>query len=224
MEPQALVDPASFLWDGPEEGPRFAFAHGAGAPMDAPFMDRVAQAMGAAGLRVCRFEFPYMAARRETGRRRPPNPAKTLRAAWHEVVRAIATEAEPPFRSVWIGGKSMGGRFATMVADELGVAGVVCFGYPFHPSGKPEKLRVDHLADLATPTLILQGDRDPMGTVDEVGSYDLAATVRVEWFEDGNHDLMPRHKSGHTATGHQTTAARRAAAFVLGDEPPVGSP
>ena len=181
--------------------------------MDSPFMDRVALAMGERGIRVGRFEFPYMAERRQTGKRRPPNKAKVLLQCWRELVAAVG-----PADKVWIGGKSMGGRMATMVADELGVPGVVCFGYPFHPSGKPDSLRVEHLRELATPTLILQGDRDPMGTQDEVAGYGLASTVRVSWFADGNHDLMPRHKSGHTATEHQQEAARQAAAFILGAE------
>ncbi|HCK54632.1 MAG TPA: alpha/beta hydrolase, partial [Planctomycetaceae bacterium] len=62
-----------------------------------------------------------------------------------------------------IGGKSMGGRMASLVADECGVAGLVCLGYPFHPPAKPEKLRTEHLAGLSTPTLIVQGDRDRFG-------------------------------------------------------------
>lgn len=206
-----MSEASDMLWTGPEDGPVFLFAHGAGALMDSPFMERVADALGEAGLRVGRFEFPYMAERRRTGKRRPPNPAKVLLGHWRERV----TAAGGPER-VWIGGKSMGGRMATMVADELGVPGVVCFGYPFHPSGKPDSLRVDHLRELRTPTLILQGDRDPMGNQQEVAGYPLASTIEVSWFADGNHDLMPRHKSGHTATQHQQEAARQAAAFVLG--------
>jgi hypothetical protein len=113
-----------------------------------------------------------------------------------------------------LGGKSMGGRIASMVADELGVAGLVCIGYPFHPPGRPEKLRTAHLADLATPTLILQGERDPFGLPDEVESYDLSSAIRVEWLADGDHSLKPRGSSGFTASDHLTTVARSIGDFV----------
>ena len=92
----------------------------------------------------------------------------------------------------------MGGRIATMVADSLGVAGVVCLGYPFHPPGKPEKTRTGHLADLASRTLILQGTRDALGNTDDVASYELSSSIEVLWIEDGDHSLKPRKSSGRT--------------------------
>ena len=113
-----------------------------------------------------------------------------------------------------IGGKSLGGRMATMVADELGVKGVVCFGYPFHPPADPTRLRTAHLGHLTTPTLILQGSRDPFGTREQVGSYQLASSVRIEWLEDGDHSLKPRRSSGATEAEHTERAIRLAAAFV----------
>src|SRR5258706_4950596 len=101
--------------------------------MDTPFMTKVAGGLGECGIRWVRFEFPYMAARRTGGKRGAPDRPPVLLGTFREVVSQLGGGDR-----VFIGGKSMGGRIATMVADELGVRGVVCFGYPFHPPGKPE--------------------------------------------------------------------------------------
>src|SRR5512135_338690 len=133
--------------------------------MDSPVMTTVAAGIAKEGFRVLRFEFPYMHARRE-GKRKPPDRPPVLRQAWLDAIDGAAGGKGPS--SVAIGGKSMGGRIASMVADEAGVAGLVCLGYPFHPPGQPEKLRVAHLENLQTRTLILQGARDAFGTEDEI--------------------------------------------------------
>jgi predicted alpha/beta-hydrolase family hydrolase len=183
-------------------------AHGAGAAMDTPFMDAIAAGVAGAGIRVVRFEFPYMAARRQ-GRRPPPDRLPVLQRTWQEVVAALGK----PERLV-IGGKSMGGRIASMVAGDLGVAGLVCLGYPFHPAGRTDSLRVDHLEVLRTPALIVQGERDPMGSRAEVDSYVLAPSIRVLWLADGDHSLKPRKASGETEAGHLATAADAVATFI----------
>lgn len=176
-----------FLYDGPADARRtFLFAHGAGGAMDTPFMNDVARIMGEHGIRVARFEFPYMAARRTTGKKRAPDREPVLLDSWREAAAHFDVKA------LAIGGKSMGGRMASLVADELGVRALVCFGYPFHPPGQPEKLRTKHLAALRTPTLILQGERDPFGTPPQVAEYQLSAAIRVEWFAGGDHSLKPR--------------------------------
>jgi predicted alpha/beta-hydrolase family hydrolase len=182
-----MLVPMQFLIDGPENAKRtFLFAHGAGAPMDHPFMNDVARLMAERGIRVVRFEFPYMAARRTTGKKRAPDREPVLLETWREAAREL------DLRKLAIGGKSMGGRMATMIADELKVRAVVCFGYPFHPPGQPQKLRTAHLATLHTPTLILQGERDAFGKPDEVSSYRLSRAIRVEWFAGGDHSLKPK--------------------------------
>jgi len=128
-------------------------AHGAGQGMDSPFMTQIADALGRAGVRVIRFEFPYMAEMRRTGKRKPPNREPVLLERWNLVIdRELAAGTDP--RRLLIGGKSLGGRMASLIADERGVAGLVCLGYPFHPPGKPDRLRTEHLRDLRTPTLI----------------------------------------------------------------------
>ncbi|MEQ8814583.1 MAG: alpha/beta fold hydrolase [Thalassobaculum sp.] len=166
-------------------------AHGAGAPMDSPFMTAMAARLAARSHRVVRFEFPYMAARRLDGRRRPPDRQPALLACWRRVVDALGGG-----QRLVIGGKSMGGRMASLLAAEDGARGLVCLGYPFHPPGKPERTRVEHLAGLAVPALVVQGTRDPFGTAADVAGYRLSPSVSVTWIDDGDHDLKPRRSSG----------------------------
>lgn len=113
-----------------------------------------------------------------------------------------------------IGGKSMGGRIASMVADEAKVAGLVCLGYPFHPPGRPEKLRVAHLAALETPSLIVQGTRDPLGSKDEVAGYSLSAAIRIAWIEGGEHSFKPPARGPGTEPGNLTLAVEAVVEFL----------
>src|SRR5262249_28043115 len=162
---------AETLFDGPEDAARrIALAHGAGAGMNTPFLTAMAAGLAGRGVRVARFEFPYMAARRQ-GRKAGPDREPVLRQAWLRVIHHLGAGG------LVMGGKSMGGRMASLVADEAAVRGLVCLGYPFHPVGKPDQLRVAHLANLATPTLIVQGTRDPFGTRDEVAGYRLSSAI-----------------------------------------------
>lgn len=196
-----------FLIDGPAEArTAILLAHGAGAPMDSASMTAAATALAGAGFRVARFEFGYMAARRQ-GQRKPPPRAETVIPEYRAAVDALGATGP-----LIIGGKSMGGRVASMVADELHdagrIAGLLCLGYPFHPPGKPTQLRTAHLADLKTPALICQGTRDEFGTRDEVAGYALSDRIELLWLEDGDHDLKPRKSvSGFTAADHLRTIA-----------------
>ncbi len=171
-------------------------------------MNALAESLEGRGLRVARFEFPYMAGRREGVRRSPDRPL-VLEQTWHDVIGELGG----PERIV-IGGKSMGGRIASMVADEAGVRGLVCLGYPFHPPGRPEKLRTAHLEDLVTPTLIVQGERDPFGTPDDVATYELSRKISFVWLPDGDHSFKPRKKSGHTESGNLLLVIESVRAFV----------
>ena len=200
-----------FLLDGPSQSPQtLVLAHGAGAPMDSPFMTTFAEGLADRGLRIARFEFPYMAARRANGRKRPPDGQAKLLEAWRQ-----AFEALQPARLA-IGGKSMGGRMASLIADEVGAAGLVCLGYPFHPPGKPERLRTGHLETIETPGLIVQGTRDPFGTRGEIEGYQLSQSLRFHWAEDGNHDLVPRKASGRSVADNWSRAMDAIAGFLLG--------
>ncbi|RYE34318.1 MAG: alpha/beta hydrolase [Hyphomicrobiales bacterium] len=203
-----------FLFDGPDTADlTILLAHGAGAPMDSPSMTAAAQALAGAGFRVARFEFDYMAARR-SGSSRPPPRAEKLNPQYLAAVEALGATGR-----LVIGGKSMGGRVASMVADRLlesgRISGLLCLGYPFHPPGKPEQLRTGHLADLKTPTLIVQGTRDEFGTRDEVSSYRLSPAIDILWLEDGDHDLKPRKRvSGFSAADHLGTMAEAVSAWA----------
>lgn len=198
-----------FLFNGPDTSRiTIALAHGAGAPMDSEFMQVFAESLGNLDIRVVRFEFPYMAKRREDGRRRPPDRAPALLDVW----RNVAAELDPD--GLVVAGKSMGGRIASMIADEVGAAGLICVGYPFHPPGKPDKLRTEHLETLMTPALILQGERDPFGRREEVGGYALSKSIAVEFLPDGDHDLKPRKASGRTRAANWAEAVDRVAEFV----------
>ena len=167
-------------------------AHGAGAPMDSLFMEFYARQLAKTECRVARFEFPYMAARRTSGKKSGPDREPKLRESWHAAIKAFAG------KRIIIGGKSMGGRIASLLADEADAAGLVCLGYPFHPIGKPEKLRTAHLERIRVPTLIVQGTRDPFGKPAEVDTYDLAQQIRLHWLDDGDHSFKPRKASGRT--------------------------
>jgi predicted alpha/beta-hydrolase family hydrolase len=224
-----MVDPPAdapgLLWEGPDGGPVLVLAHGAGAAMDSDWMNRMCALLAERGIRTARFEFAYMAARR-SGSRKPPPRAETLAGEYRAAVQAVralldvtAARAGAAASAVAIGGKSMGGRVASLVADELhasgSVAALVCLGYPFHPPGSPEKLRNAHLEHLATPALILQGTRDPFGTRGEMPGYPLDPRIRVHWLEDGEHEFKPRVKiSGHTHAEHLAAAADEVAAFL----------
>ena len=205
------------LWDGSPERARatVVLAHGAGAPMDSGFMNDVAAGLAAAGFAAARFEFPYMHARREGKRGGGPNPAPVLLDTWRQVIAAIDARGVSR-RAIVIGGKSMGGRIASMVADDEGVLGLVCLGYPFHPPGKPATpVRLNHLATLTTPTLIVQGARDQFGTEDEVPGYALSRAVTVHWLADGDHSFKPRKKtSGRTEKENVEEAIAAVAAFI----------
>lgn len=200
----------TFLRDGPKNADvTWLFAHGAGAPMDAPFMNTIAESVGECGIRVVRFEFDYMAKRREDGKKRGPDRGPKL----IETYRAMVESARSGTKLV-IGGKSMGGRIASMIADDAAVQGVVCLGYPFHPPGRPERLRTAHLETLATPALIVQGTRDRFGTPDEVAGYKLSKSIEVVWMEDGDHSLKPRKKSGRTEAQNLDEAAQAIVGFI----------
>lgn len=201
--------PSTLLFDGPGEASlTIALAHGAGAPMDSPFMAFFASGLAELGFRVARFEFPYMAARRTQGTRSAPDRPNVLLDAWQSVIDRLGPER------LVIGGKSLGGRIASMIADAAGVQGLVCLGYPFHPPGQPDKLRIAHLQVMHTPALILQGTRDSFGKREQIERYRLSAAVRVHFLEDGDHGFAPRASSGRTERQNWQEALNELAHFL----------
>ena len=200
---------------------RILFAHGAGAGHLSDFMRQFVATLASHGLQVLAIDFPYMQQVYEQGKRRPPPPIKQTLAhfsAWYELLHPLG---EIP---LWVGGKSMGGRVASMFASgaltsghansQSGCPGVVVAGYPFHPPRQPQKLRVTHFASISCPMLILQGERDPFGSVEEVAGYALPATAQLTWLQDGDHDFKPRRASGLKHTVLIDEAVTHAASFV----------
>ncbi len=206
------AQPDEFLFDGPADSSvTLVLAHGAGAPMDSPFLNVIARGVAGAGFRVARFEFPYMRERRLTGRRRASDPGPVLEGSWLAAIASL-----PGRERLVIGGKSLGGRIASIVADRAGVRGLLCLGYPFHPPGRPERLRTKHLEDLRTPALIVQGTRDAFGPREEVAGYRLSPSIRIAWIEDGDHSFKPRAASGRTENQNLSEAVARAREFLEG--------
>ena len=205
----------NFLFDGPGDSSHtILLAHGAGAPMDSAAMTASAAALAEAGFRIARFEFAYMAGRRSGAGVKPPPKAEKVMPEYRAAVEALGAKGP-----LIIGGKSMGGRVASMIADDLyassRIAGLLCLGYPFHPIGKPDQLRTQHLAEMKTPTLIAQGTRDLFGTRDEAAAYTLSKTIEILRLEDGDHDLKPRKSvSGFSAADHLRTLAQTASAWA----------
>lgn len=202
------------LVTGPADAPTLVLAHGAGAPMDSVWMNDMAGLLAERGIRVVRFEFPYMASRR-TGARRPPPRAELSVDDYRAAVEGVDAAGRPLF----IGGKSYGGRVASLAADALTaegrIDGLVCLSYPFHPPQKPDAVRTAHLEHLATRTLIVQGTRDPLGSRDDVAAYDLSPAIAVHWLDDGEHDFRPRKAiSGRTFRQNLEEAADTVAGFV----------
>ncbi|PKF51492.1 alpha/beta family hydrolase [Enterovibrio nigricans] len=197
------------LIDGPDEAAfTFIFAHGAGAGMDHDFMDDVARRIAAQGVRVVRFNFPYMVKRAEDGKKRPPDRAPKLLDAFNAVIDEFASE------STVIGGKSMGGRMASHLSECARIKGICCLGFPFHPPGKPEKDKGEHLASLTLPALILQGERDTFGNRSELEAYPLSDFVTLTFIPDGDHSFKPRKASGHTESQNRQLAADKIVAFI----------
>ncbi|MCP4598180.1 MAG: alpha/beta hydrolase [Neptuniibacter sp.] len=166
--------------------------------MDSEFMEVIAQQLAEIGLEVVRFEFPYMIKRREDGKKRPPDRMPVLLSHLQQLISESKKEGTP----LYIAGKSMGGRVATMLLESEDVDACFVFGYPFHPVGKPNKLRTEHLENLSKPLHIFQGTRDTMGSFNEVSEYNLSPSVHLHWLEDGNHDLKPRKVSGYSQQDH----------------------
>jgi len=202
------------LIDGPDTAPAtLLLAHGAGAPMDSPFMHFLAGGLAERGWRVVRFEFPYMARARETGQRRAPDRQPALLESWREQVAAVAADGP-----LFIGGKSMGGRMASLLIDELAessaVRGCLCFGYPFHPPGKPASVRTEHLLVMRSPCLIVQGERDSFGRRGEVETYGLSPQIELDWIASGDHSFMPTKRSGRDEGGNLALAVAAADQFM----------
>jgi predicted alpha/beta-hydrolase family hydrolase len=180
--------------------------------MRTPFLEQFAALAAERGVTTHRFCFAFMAA---TGRRRPAPRAESLIGEFRAAVAAMPTDAP-----LLIGGKSMGGRVASLLADELygaqRIAGLVCLGYPFHPPKQPDRLRTQHLLALACPALIVQGECDPFGTRSEVEALTLSPAIRFAWLPDADHDFRVRRALSRSRGDSLAAAAEALAAFGRG--------
>lgn len=190
---------------------RLLIAHGAGAGQDSPFMRRLREALAGEGVQTLAIEFAYLQQMRREARRRPPPRIDRL---VEELARWCDLLSHPELPRPWLGGKSMGGRAASLLAARDQARGLVLCGYPFHPTGKPESLRLSHWPLLACPILVVQGSRDPFGSREELASYDLGS-AETHLLEDGDHDWKPRRASGRTQTELIEEGAATIADFMV---------
>lgn len=174
--------------------------HGAGANQLSGFMRMFAHGLAERGLDVMTFNFVYM----EQGRSVPDQKSK-LESCFRAVIETIAKHRRLKNNRLVVGGKSMGGRIASQVvaarADEplaLDVSGLVFLGYPLHPPGNPEKLRVEHLGQIQKPMLFVQGTRDALGTPEEIQPFvkDLKPPAEIFAIQGGDHSFKAPKKFG----------------------------
>lgn len=190
-------------------------AHGAGAPADSTFMEELSAALEREGIGTIRFEFPYMQKRRQDGQKRPPDREPVLLEYFSGVIDRVRAELGSG-SLILVGGKSMGGRMASILASRRDdIDGVICFGYPFHPPGKLDRWRTAHFRDLNCPILVLQGTRDPFGKPDELADHqqELEA-IDLRWLEGGNHDFQTLKSQPQTQSELIAQAARETRIFV----------
>ena len=210
-----MVSPTLLISKPVEAKATLVLAHAAGSGMRVPMLDFLSDGLTHQGWRVVRFEFPYMARQSSTGRRTFPDKLSVLLDAYRSVVEVLNKDIQQP---LLIGGKSMGGRIASLLANSLYnddlIQGVVCLGYPFHPLKKPDQLRTEHLGSFSAPMLIVQGERDPMGGREEVDNYVLSDQIQIRWIADGDHSLSPRKRSGFTVKQNLDQAIRCVDVFM----------
>ena len=232
MTDTLLCDPPVTSSINTHNKPLLILAHGAGAPMDSDWMNRVSELFCRNGIGVVRFEFPYMHKRRISDKKPAPDRTPVLLDTWRNILNhdTITNHKGPLF----IGGKSMGGRMATLIASgsndtkldtpqpiENPIAGCICFGYPFHPprkkeGGKLDSLRTEHLGHgYTTPTLIVQGEKDTFGNREQVADYTLSPSIKMAWLDSANHDLKPTKASGFTHEDHLQSAVTSATEFIM---------
>ncbi|MBY6063242.1 alpha/beta hydrolase [Pseudidiomarina sediminum] len=195
--------------DNPDGAVRIIFAHGAGAGLQSDFMQFMALGLALHDIDVVRFNFPYWQKFMDTGVRRPPNPMPQLEHSLQTVISQF-DDGKPLF----LMGKSMGARVAFRVADAAGARGAIGLGFPFHPLGKPDKLRLHDLPNHCQQNLIIQGERDGFGKPPEVASYDLPENLTVHWLAHGDHSFEPTKRSGLERRTLWQQAIDRVVAFI----------
>jgi predicted alpha/beta-hydrolase family hydrolase len=216
MQKPSHIAVKEFLVNSPKKDPKgiFLLAHGAGKGASNSFLETIAQSAVNSGVRVVRFNFPYMEGMLRTGKRKPPNSGEVLRKCFSDVISHCIEIEQVPAKYIIVGGKSMGARAASMIADKHQVGGVVCLSYPFHPPRKLQPLRITHLQTIQTPTLICQGEKDRNGTREEVEQFSLSKSIKFHWLADGDNNFIPRNTSGRTQQENMADAMEAINRFI----------
>ncbi len=202
-------------YPAPDKRPEIALilGHGAGANQSNAFMVDFATALASRGIEVFTFNFLYT-----EQKRRIPDPTPKLEACYRAVIAAARTRIG--MAALFIGGKSMGGRIASHLAaaGEAGVAGLVLLGYPLHPPGRPDKLRIKHLGQITMPVQIVQGAKDAFGTPEELrpAIKTIKGPVELVTVEDGDHSYKVPKRSGRSPAMIQDFIIERVADWLRG--------
>ncbi len=187
---------SALLLSPPAPRALYVFGHGAGAGMEQPFMAAAARALAGRGIATLRYNFPYMEHRRGRPDRHPVL-FETVRAAVDAAANAL------PGVPLIAGGKSMGGRMTSMAqagSSLPGVRGLVFYGFPLHPAGRPGTDRAEHLANVHIPMLFLQGTRDTLAEAELIRSVtdSLGARASLHMIEGADHGFHVLKRSGRT--------------------------
>jgi predicted alpha/beta-hydrolase family hydrolase len=203
----------TYAYQGPKRGADRAvlLAHGAGADLNAAALTTTADALAKAKIPSLRFNFPY----RDKGRGGPDRPP-VLEAAVREAIAELSKLSKVPPERCVLGGRSMGGRICSMVGATDGALGLVLLGYPLHPPGKPENLRVEHFPEMKMPVLFVSGTRDSFATPDELkrAAKKIRGKVTYSWIDTGDHGFKPLKSSGLTAASVLADVSETVVGFV----------
>jgi hypothetical protein len=207
-----------YAWQGPKRGADRAvlLAHGAGSDLEGAALRAVADALADAEVPSLRFNYPY----RSAGRNAPDRP-KVLDAATREAAAELAARAKLPLARLVLGGRSMGGRYCSMVVgadeDPVPALGLVMLSYPLHAAGKPEKPRTEHFPALRVPVLFVSGTRDSLAGRDALTSAAgaIPGPVTFHWIESADHGYRPLKASGRTAADVVSEVAETVTKWVL---------
>jgi uncharacterized protein len=206
-----------YEWQGPLRGADRAvlLAHGAGSDMHGTALVAVAHALADAGIPSLRFDYPY----RSAGRRAPDRPA-VLAAATREAAAELARRAKLPPERLVLGGRSMGGRYCSMIVgdtdDPVPARGLLLLGYPLHAPGKADKPRSEHFGRLDVPVLFVSGTRDALAHRRRLtaAARKIPGEVTFHWLEAADHGYRPLKSTGRTLADVCDEVAAAAVAWV----------
>jgi predicted alpha/beta-hydrolase family hydrolase len=209
---------SAYAFQGPRRGADRAvlLAHGAGSDKDAPVLRSVASTLADARVPSLRFDYPYRVAKK-----RSPDRPPVLERATRDAAAELAKRSGLPAERLVLGGRSMGGRYCSMVVgdEELPVPalGLLLLGYPLHPAGQPDRLRVEHFARLRVPCLFVSGTRDSLATQRGLtkAAKKIKGTVSFHWLDSADHGYRPLKSSGRSLQDVVAEVAEASAKWVL---------